>query len=183
MATNTPPTFPTLAPDELYALTVIQPWAWTVAYGGKTTINRNQDTDHRGPLAIHAATSERWDRFAQFDGRVDRAWRLRSRRGQFTGDPTSALYPECGQIVYRAVLAVTVLTDCHRATDRCCPGWGDPNAWHLVVKNTVALPDPVPCREPRQGHPGLTWKPPLEVAALVVEQLHTITRPVPGADR
>jgi hypothetical protein len=48
------------------ALTVRQPWAGLLVLGYKNVENRSWSTQHRGPLAIHAASAsaapEDWDR-------------------------------------------------------------------------------------------------------------------------
>ena len=36
------------------ALSVKQPWAWTIIHAGKNIENRTWHTDYRGPLLIHA---------------------------------------------------------------------------------------------------------------------------------
>jgi len=41
------------------ALSVLQPWAWAIVFGGKSIENRAWRTTHRGPLLIHAASSGR----------------------------------------------------------------------------------------------------------------------------
>lgn len=41
-------------PPALRGLTIRQPWAWAVIYGGKDVENRRWRTAHRGPLLIHA---------------------------------------------------------------------------------------------------------------------------------
>src|ERR1051326_1498970 len=41
------------------ALSVRQPWAWLIIYGGKDIENRDWPTSHRGPTLIHAG--KQWD--------------------------------------------------------------------------------------------------------------------------
>src|SRR3982074_404112 len=40
----------------MLALCVPQPWAWAIARGHKTHLNRATDTGYRGPLAIYASS-------------------------------------------------------------------------------------------------------------------------------
>ena len=40
----------------MQALSVPQPWAWAIARGHKTHVNRAFDTCYRGPLAIYASS-------------------------------------------------------------------------------------------------------------------------------
>ncbi|MFI6603744.1 hypothetical protein ACIBHX_46575 [Nonomuraea sp. NPDC050536] len=42
------------ASRQLWALTVRQPWAWALAWGGKNIENRSWTTSYRGWIAIHA---------------------------------------------------------------------------------------------------------------------------------
>lgn len=37
------------------ALSIQQPWAWAIIYGGKDVENRCWKTSHRGPVLIHAS--------------------------------------------------------------------------------------------------------------------------------
>lgn len=45
---------PWSCPGPIKALSVIQPWAWLIIFGGKTIENRTWRTHYRGPLLIHA---------------------------------------------------------------------------------------------------------------------------------
>jgi hypothetical protein len=158
-------------PAKLHAVTIWQPEAWTTAHGGRTIHNSSRHTGYQGELCIHAG--KHWHNDARHDGRIIAAWRKHSRQGQFTGNPTEALCEGAGQIVMGAIIAVATLTDCHPALvgRPCCAPWGDPPvAYHLVLENIRALPEPVPCR----GLPSTPWKPPAAVAAQVVEQLRAL---------
>src|SRR5262249_29654947 len=56
-----------------------------------------------------------------------------------------ALYPG-------AVVALAQLADCHHADGACCRRqWGQPDAWHLLLRNLTPLAYPVPAR----GHLGV----------------------------
>lgn len=43
-----------LKPGRYRLLTLRQPWAWLVVFGGKDVENRSWTTDYRGPILIHA---------------------------------------------------------------------------------------------------------------------------------
>src|SRR2546421_11293269 len=45
--------------EKLPALSLRQPWAWLVVNGYKDIENRSWRTNHRGPLLIHAGSSDR----------------------------------------------------------------------------------------------------------------------------
>ena len=46
------------------ALSIRQPWAWAIVYGGKDIENRDWATRFRGPVAIHAAKGVRKQEYA-----------------------------------------------------------------------------------------------------------------------
>jgi len=136
------------------ALTVRQPWAWAITYGGKDVENRCWSTTHRGLLAIHAAS--RWDEDGARDRRVvDAAHRER----QLLSNPE--------WFTLGAVIAVADLTSICAGGDRCrCSRWAVPGQehWHLV--GVRPLDEPVPCK----GRLSL-WDLPAEVEAAVLAQI------------
>ena len=46
--------FMRLKPGRYRLLTLRQPWAWLVVFGGKDVENRSWTTEYRGPILIHA---------------------------------------------------------------------------------------------------------------------------------
>jgi hypothetical protein len=48
-------------------LSVAQPWAWAIIFGGKWIENRNWKTDYRGRLAVHASRNRNFGGFAWRD--------------------------------------------------------------------------------------------------------------------
>lgn len=46
--------FMRLKPGRYRMLTLRQPWAWLVVFGGKNVENRSWGTEYRGPILIHA---------------------------------------------------------------------------------------------------------------------------------
>ncbi|HUT12353.1 MAG TPA: ASCH domain-containing protein [Thermoguttaceae bacterium] len=87
------------------AITVRRYWAWAIAAGHKRVENRGWATDHRGPLAIHAARRQPADE-------ADRE-QLVALGLDPPADPTAS-----------AVVAVVELVDCVRLGD--CPLLPDP---------------------------------------------------------
>lgn len=136
------------------AITVKQPWAWAITYGGKNIENRPWGIHARGPIAIHAG--KEWDRDGATDLTLRMAWEAWSKRLPL--DPHS---PEAVQLGYSgaagelrkgtlwldegAVVAVADLVGSHRDSG-CCRPWGQPGKIHLVLANVRRLPEPVPCR-------------------------------------
>lgn len=152
------------------AITVRQPYAQCIAIGRKTVENRGQGTGYRGPLAIHAGSQIYRD--GDRDPRVT---------ALFGTDPSIGM-------PLGAVIAVANLVDCHPAAyggapgRTCCEPWGAAvyvtragatPAFHLVLADTVMLPEPAPAR----GSLWFPWLMPADVTARVRAQLaEAVTR-------
>ncbi|MCY4633351.1 MAG: ASCH domain-containing protein [Acidobacteria bacterium] len=132
---SAPPT-PTPQP----ALSVRQPWAWALLYGGKTIENRRWWTRHRGRIWIHA--SERENR-----ANVEEAVRLVAQSRKC--DPRQVIEHYREHAHRRAILGSMTLTDCCRLDelDRNDPlgssPWAD-GPWLWLVTDPVPLDDPWP---------------------------------------
>lgn len=167
------------------AITIKQPFAWAVAFGGKSIENRSRGTGHRGTLLIHAGGA--WSDRGAEDQRVLGAW-----TAWLCGRPVSPPTPEHlrepwersdvldpddereRQLLDRqAVIAVAQLVDAHPDAG-CCRPWGESEyleaggrvrtvVHHLVLEDVVPLVEPVPCG----GALGL-WRPPADVVAAVL---------------
>ena len=115
-------------------LTVRQPWAWAIAHAGKSVENRSKSLSWCGPVAIHAGLALADD---ADDPLIRAAWR--------DADPAVR------RIVRGAIIAVADLVDCHPADDPgpdgsgCCPPWGRPGGFHLVLDAVWVLDGPVEC--------------------------------------
>ncbi|MFE2024604.1 ASCH domain-containing protein [Streptomyces hygroscopicus] len=109
------------------ALTVQQPWADAIAYGGKHIENRSWAPPAAAvgsTILIHAGkTFDPMGRFVITDWDALASWP--DARG--------------------AVIATAVLAGHHRA-DGCCAPWGDPRAHHWQLADVQPLAEPVPCR-------------------------------------
>lgn len=146
---------------ELRALTVRQPYAWAIAFGGKDVENRSRQTKYRGLLAVHAGMTV--DRAGLKDARVLEA--IASR--EFEIDEAASRLG--------AVIAVAELYGCHQWPDAgsCngrgrppCSPWASPDQWHWQLRNVRTLTEPVPLR----GKLGL-WRLPEDAEKAVREQL------------
>lgn len=172
-------------------LTVRQPWAWAIIHGGKDVENRTRNLagEHRGPVAIHAATTLD----SADDSRIGAAIRnlyVEPRRDveevpSVAGgdDPWFVTSPWFGH--RGGIIGVVDLVNVHGAE---CPGragvedigadlvrgyyaatcspWAERDSWHLVLANPRPLPEPIPYR----GALGLRELPP-EVEAQIWEAL------------
>ena len=131
---SAPPT-PTTRP----ALSVRQPWAWALLYGGKTVENRTWSTPHRGPIWIHAPARENRDD-------VEKAVHLVAQSRKCDDRQAIEHYREHAQ--RGAILGSMTLTACRRLDelDRSDPlrsnPWAD-GPWLWIV--TAPVPrDPWP---------------------------------------
>lgn len=82
-------------------ISVRQPWAWLIIYGGKDIENRDWPTRYCGPLAIHAAkgmTVQEYEDSYDFVNSFDR--RLASK------------IPAFPELVRGAVIGTVILHDC-----------------------------------------------------------------------
>lgn len=122
------------------ALTVRQPWAKAIIYGGKDVENRTFNTKHRGPLAIHAGLSVAWGSTAPMADVAFGGW--------------SCHADEPGDML-GAVIGTVDLVNVHRAEVGCCESrWAEGqyvesggrvrrSVMHLVLANPLPLPVPL----------------------------------------
>jgi hypothetical protein len=153
------------------AITLRPPWSLAVAAGVKLVENRGQRTSYRGPIAIHSGAT--WGPEGGTDFRI-LTWWLGPGRISRPLDATHFTN------VFRRLLAVADLVDCHQAIPAndgltCCQPWGDRLyetkrgiglAWHLVLDNVRRLDEPVPAA----GQVMVPWTLPEDVAAEVERQ-------------
>ena len=128
----------TMATDEPRVLTIRQPWAWAIIYGGKDVENRSWSTRHRGPLLIHA-------------GSAFEPLGYESVQQLATQQP-----PPPGELIHGAIIGVVELVDCVRGSHS---KWAVAYQWHWCLRNPQPCDEPVPC----PGQRGL-WRPPRDVA-------------------
>lgn len=96
----------------MVALSIRQPWAWLIVSGAKDIENRSWETDHRGPLWIHAGTTK-----AKRDD-LDAA-------EEFLGYPVPT-----EKLLYGGVIGRVILKDCVR--DHSSPWFCGPVGWVLA---------------------------------------------------
>jgi hypothetical protein len=153
------------------ALSVKQPWAWSILQGGKPVENRSRATHHRGLLIIQAsqspapharvparAAASQWKAL----GGTAACWNAISSpsRGAYVGTATSAL-----------IGAVTVV-GCHQASG-CCRPWGEAaqpgdTMWHWELENPRMFAHAIPAH----GHLGI-WPVPDTLATRVGRALRS----------
>lgn len=142
------------------ALTVKQPWAWSIIQGGKDVENRTTAWKYRGPLVIHAG------RRVSDRGMESPLYREALGDRDTWTDESAALWS--GRII-----GIVELVDLHPASPGCCESpWGEEQyvehggrlrrqLVHLVLEEPRAV-EPVPCN----GALGL-WDVPDDIAAQV----------------
>lgn len=124
------------------AISVRQPWTWAIIHGGKDVENRTRRDPWRKALGeriwVHAARTVEYDDFDL----------VRQISGQEPIDP------ERREIPLGVLIGSVVLRDVHHATqcafrsesrDLCSP-WAQPDQWHLVLRDPIALPEPIAWR-------------------------------------
>ena len=129
---------PTPTPQRV--LSVRQPWAWALVYGGKTIENRKWRTRHRGRIWIHAPERENSDD-------VEEAVHLVAQSRKCNDRQSIEHYREHAQ--RGAILGSMTLTDCCRLDklDRSHPLRSNPWAngpWLWLVAEPVARDNPWP---------------------------------------
>lgn len=131
------------------ALTIHQPWADAIVYGGKWAENRTY------PLPSKYAGS-----------------RILIHAGQ-TYDPTARYLLDLSGLSWTdwpdergAIIGVATITGSHPEQRHCCAPWGAIGAHHWDTSLVDELPDPVPARGQRR-----LWTPPPDVMAAVADQI------------
>ena len=159
----------TIDRDALRAVSVRQPWAWSLLFGGKDVENRSRPTGYRGWLLIHASKGRPHPSEA---GAV----------AELLGRPD--LVPFLMEVRCGAIVGAIRLADCHHA-DECagtlndretnqiievlghCSRWAMPGQHHWVADDRRALDDPVDAT----GSLGL-WRPDTLTLDTVLQRLH-----------
>lgn len=138
-------------------LTVRQPWAWALIYGGKDIENRSRNIagSYRGPVGIHAGVGP----YVKF---TPAGQALRDAHGT---EVSTTLH-------YGAVIGVVDLENvvapehCPDADGATCSPWCIPGHHHLWVANPRPLRTPVPAT----GRLGL-WTPDEQLLVAIEEQI------------
>jgi hypothetical protein len=154
------------APGTMRALSVQQPWASAIVYGGKTRENRSWATGYRGPVWIHASQTVDW-------AAPRHAWNAagllappQDGRRFDKSTWTSSLYLGC--IHGRVNLTGIHPTAWECKTDDACREWGIPGQFHWRLADPRPLADPVPCKGALQ-----LWRVPEAVEKTIRTQLET----------
>ncbi|MHA7270416.1 ASCH domain-containing protein [Arthrobacter sp. HLT1-20] len=128
------------------ALTVRNPWAWAIIFGGKDVENRSVRTHHIGTVAIHTAKAV--DTEAMYSHLIQAA---------IDEHNTAPVIP--GELIPRAdleqlgnIIGVVDINPAHHA-DHCrqsdgalCSLWAQEAMWHWPLINPRSLPTPVPAK-------------------------------------
>jgi hypothetical protein len=128
----------------LPGLTIKQPWAWAVTYGGMDVLSKTWFTYYRGDFWLHAAASTRWDSRGAVDPLVRHAWENIWEPGKVPG-----LRPGSPRLAMGAVVAVAELIDVHSwevCEYRPCSRWGKDFYWHWQLGEVWPLREPWPAR-------------------------------------
>lgn len=105
--------------EQLPALSIRQPWAWLIVNGFKDVENRTWSTTYRGPLLIHAGSSE-------VGIRAERA---------YVFEKYGVAVP--GELDFGGVIGLAELTDCR---ERSRSRWHVPGKIGWILKEPSRLP-------------------------------------------
>lgn len=143
---------------EMRILTVRQPWAWAIIYGGKDVENRvrNIAGSYRGPVAIHAG-------LAKFEDEGQYREVTRAIVSELNGWPADdgelwgadSIEADDPRFAYGAIIGVVDLTDEHWSGMECgrvvncheyklCSPWAEAYSHHLELANPRPLAEPIP---------------------------------------
>jgi hypothetical protein len=126
---------------QLKAITIRQPWAWAIIFGGKDIENRTWLTHYRGPLAIHAGLGFRGDAVM----------------------PRGVRSPAGEDLAFGAVIGVVDLED---VVEKSRSRWFGDDGYGFVLRNPRPLDKPVRC----SGRLGL-WAPTPQQARAILSRV------------
>jgi hypothetical protein len=153
--------------SEMRVLTVRQPWAWAIIYGGKDVENRDRNIagSYRGPVAIHAAAA--WDDDAFSDPIVRDAIARYGLDAMGSSLTTRAIIGVVDLVDVREPIDVQVRVDerTWKWVSHDPSPWAWPGRKHLVFADPHPLAHPIPFR----GGLGLR-RLPAEVAAQIYDE-------------
>ncbi|MDF2916608.1 MAG: hypothetical protein K0S70_825 [Microbacterium sp.] len=123
-------------------LTVRQPWAWAIIFGGKDVENRSRNIagTYRGPVLVHAGLTAVDD--------TDPIWNADRFRTAVDAAPATA---RDSMKVRGAILGIVEMLESHHA-DECsgfgedrggCSQWAEAEGWHLTLAAPRALREPI----------------------------------------
>ena len=121
----------------LRAISVRQPWAWAITFGGKTVENRSRRDPWKTAIGerilVHASKSH-----DSYDDRE--VMRL-------AGTDALPVMPHGALVAQAVVLDVHHANQCRNPySGRYCSKWAQPDQWHIVLDDVEPLPSSVPCR-------------------------------------
>lgn len=105
-------------------LSIQQPWAWLILFGGKDVENRSWPTKYRGKFYIHA--SRKFDH-ESYDDIIDLKSIYLSPEMSFPKPPQ---FPRGG------IVGIVELVDCIRKAES---KWADSNSWNFILKNAQEI--------------------------------------------
>ena len=116
-------------------LTVRQPWASLILYGGKDVENRSRQTHYRGQLLIHAGkewSADGFDKLLEYASNMTEKWDF------------SLFQALCHANAWRgAIIGSVDLVACVWPADSF---WADACSWHWILANPQPFDEPIPWR-------------------------------------
>jgi hypothetical protein len=123
-------------------LTVKNPWAWLIIYGGKDIENRMKKINYRGRIAIHC--SKLSDYMAYFNKGIEDP--ILRKAFDEVNDRQDEIESLNGKIIGTVNLYNCTYPALTKAAEFNSP-WAEAEAaWHYWLKDPVAFNDPIPAR-------------------------------------
>lgn len=110
------------------AITVRQPWAWLIIYGGKDIENRSWSTAVRGRVLVHASKGMTLD---EYDSAC------------FTAQDFGIAIPDAGALDRGGIIGSVEIVRCVPPRERHSQ-WHEPGQWGFQLREPRALPF-LPC--------------------------------------
>lgn len=118
---------------EMKALSIKQPWAWAILYGGKDIENREWSTNFRGTIAVHASKGTTR---GEYDGFYFAVREIEGMRDAWLN------LPSFENLIRGAVLGTVEIVGCVKASTS--PWFA--GTYGFVLKNPQPFADPIPCK-------------------------------------
>lgn len=128
------------------ALTVRNPWAWAIIFGGKDVENRSVRTNHLGTVAIHTAKAV--DTEAMYSALIQAAIDEHNTAPVIPGEliPRADL-EQLGNIIGTVDINPVHHADhCRQADGKLCSPWAQEGMWHWPLVHPRPMAEPRPAK-------------------------------------
>lgn len=142
------------------ALSIRQPWAWSIVYQGKDLENRSRSHSYRGRVLIHASAGMMEDERVSW-------YQFVQRQGLYTPEADLAFKTPERSFQRGGIIGVADMIDCVEESES--PWWMGPRGY--VLANARPLPF-IPCRGTVAP---MFWTVPIDVRDQVWDALEAVS--------